>query len=120
MSEKKPASAQLNEKLGFNAVDRSSITDAVFEQARRELQMEREEEALKRAKDLLAKAVELARKKAKLATDFKKADAAVEKELGKVLGQLRTGTPTSSPESEGEDNGEEPTDRQDTGDPTNS
>ncbi len=99
---KQKPSERIEGVLGFNPVKRSPITDKVLSKVMEKVKEQKEKEAEAQAEAVVTQLLDLAKKQQKLRNDFNKADAAIEKEIGKQLNQLN-----STQATEGEQQTEE-------------
>lgn len=83
---------RLNEMLGFDASKKEGISNSVFKNALSKIENERKMEAELRAEDLLRKALELVDQATKIDREYQKSKQKVDKELGRILGQLNQGS----------------------------
>jgi hypothetical protein len=91
MSQKLKPSEQFLRGLGFNPSRRDPITDSILNKVLETVKAERAEEAEKRATHLMREALQVVEKMDKARKEFAKAEAAFEKQLGSLMGQLGTG-----------------------------
>lgn len=100
-------SERLGSVLGFNPAKRDPITSSVLSKVLTEVKAEREKEAEQRAAGIVRQALDVAEKMDKARREFSKAEAAFEKQLGQLLGQLG-GQPVAEQPAEGESAPSEP------------
>lgn len=89
MSEKKSASQELKDMMGFDATKQENISNELFAEVLDELKEKRTQEAKEKARGLLKKAVELQNKLDQLERDFRGQTQKFEKELGKILNSIK-------------------------------
>lgn len=82
-------SAQLEKLLGFNPTREPGMNRSALDEVVAELAKERGEKAKVKAREFLSKAIDLATKRTKLERETKKQFEAFDKELGKLMNQLR-------------------------------
>lgn len=80
---------KLSDLLTFDPAKRSTLTQELFGEVVAEIKEERAKEAKIKAKEQLIKAMQLREQMAKAEKEFNNQKQKMEKELGKVLGQIQ-------------------------------
>lgn len=102
--------ARLAQLLEFDPGKEPGITKDAFADVLKELAEERREKAKAKAREVIVKASELRKKMVAARREFDKQEAAFNKELGKLLGQLQAAVNGKPQPPEGqEDQTSEPT-----------
>jgi hypothetical protein len=101
MAEKQTNSDKLVDMLKFDPGKEPKVPQSAFEEIVADLTKERTEAAKAKAKEILFKAMDIRKKMTTTEREFNKTKAAAEKEMGKLLNQLKSALDGSTDAPEG-------------------
>lgn len=98
MADQKPSTMQkVIDTLGFDPTKRNPLTNDIMNEVKAELLAQKAAEAKVKATEVVKALLELVKKRTDAQRQFQKADAAFEKEMNGLLGQLNVQTGGAQP-----------------------